>query len=49
MWSQEEKRIAILEIYHSGQLPRRQSQGEAWRWLAELRWTGIRDVAMSYQ
>jgi hypothetical protein len=39
MWSQDEHRIALLEIYYSGELPLRQSQDDAWRWLAELPWT----------
>jgi len=39
MWSQDENRIALLELYHSGALRRRRNQDEAWRWLAELPWT----------
>ncbi len=39
MWSEDENRIALLELYNSGELRRRDSQKEAWTWLAELPWT----------
>ncbi|SRR5579871_327707 len=39
MWSREENRVALLELYHSGRLPRRRTQEKVWDWLAELPWT----------
>src|SRR5436309_9498658 len=39
MWAQENNRIALLELYATGELRRRQSQDEVWIWLAELPWT----------
>ena len=39
MWDRDENRLAVLELLHTGQLKRRESQREAWEWLSELPWT----------
>lgn len=47
MWSQDGNRLALLELYHSGKLRRRQRLDNVWKWLAELSWTRLssrRDV-----
>ena len=39
MWGNDEHRLAVVELVHSGRLRRREGQLEAWRWLSELAWT----------
>jgi hypothetical protein len=39
MWHEEVHRLALLELWVSGRLRRRQAQGEAWDELARLPWT----------
>ena len=39
MWDSDGNRFAFLQLVHEGRLTRRESQREAWEWLAQLRWT----------
>jgi hypothetical protein len=41
MWTKEENRLALLELYETGRLHLRDRQQEAWRWLTELTWTRV--------
>ena len=36
MWDNDENRLAVVELVHSGRLRRREGQFETWRWLSEL-------------
>ena len=36
MWDNDEHRLAVVELVHSGRLRRREGQFEAWQWLSEL-------------
>lgn len=39
MWSEDDARLALLELLTGGRLRRRSRQGEAFDWLASLSWT----------
>ncbi len=36
MWDNDEHRLAVVELVHSGRLRRREGQFEVWQWLSEL-------------
>ncbi len=55
MWERDIDRIALLELYLTGRLPRRRRQPEAWALLDDLPWTrrtgrrGVIELAVSQQ